>query len=67
MESVRRIKPSARGELEITDAIQGPSGSGDWLVHPHLVRGWWKDTGKVEDMLEANRVVLETLQVSSRR
>ncbi|HEY7112480.1 MAG TPA: glucose-1-phosphate thymidylyltransferase [Thermoanaerobaculia bacterium] len=58
-EAVKAIKPSARQELEITDAIQ-------WLidhgraVHPHLVTGWWKDTGKVEDMLEANRIILDT-------
>ena len=31
-------------------------------VHPHIVRGWWKDTGKLEDMLEANRIVLESLE-----
>jgi glucose-1-phosphate thymidylyltransferase len=56
-EAVHAIKPSARGELEITDAIQ-------WLIDqgrevlPHLVQGWWKDTGKLEDMLDANRIVL---------
>jgi glucose-1-phosphate thymidylyltransferase len=60
-ESVRRIKPSARGELEITDAIQDLIDRGK-DVHPHLVRGWWKDTGKLEDMLEANRIVLEALE-----
>ncbi len=60
-EAVHAIRPSARNELEITDAIQ-------WLVdhgrsvHPHLVTGWWKDTGKVEDMLEANRIILDTFQ-----
>jgi len=59
-ESVRRIKPSARGELEITDAIQDLVDRG-LDVHPHIVRGWWKDTGKLEDMLEANRIVLEAL------
>jgi glucose-1-phosphate thymidylyltransferase len=59
-ESVRRIRPSARGELEITDAIQDLVERG-LDVHPHVVRGWWKDTGKLEDMLEANRIVLETL------
>ena len=59
-ESVHRIKPSARGELEITDAIQDLIDRG-LEVHPHIVRGWWKDTGKLEDMLEANRIVLEGL------
>ena len=59
-ESVRRIKPSKRGELEITDAIQDLIDRG-LDVHPHIVRGWWKDTGKLEDMLEANRIVLEGL------
>jgi glucose-1-phosphate thymidylyltransferase len=62
-ESVHRIAPSARGELEITDAIQDLIDRG-LSVHPHIVRGWWKDTGKLEDMLEANRIVLETLSVS---
>jgi len=59
-ESVRRISPSARGELEITDAIQDLIERG-LDVHPHQVRGWWKDTGKLDDMLEANRIVLEAL------
>jgi glucose-1-phosphate thymidylyltransferase len=63
-ESVRRIKPSARGELEITDAIQDLIERG-LEVHPHLVRGWWKDTGKLEDMLEANRIVLEGMEPRS--
>jgi glucose-1-phosphate thymidylyltransferase len=58
--SVRRIEPSLRGELEITDAIQDLIDRG-LDVHPHIVRGWWKDTGKLDDMLEANRIVLEGL------
>jgi glucose-1-phosphate thymidylyltransferase len=59
--AVRSIKPSGRGELEITDAIQ-------WLVdHGHTVRseelqGWWIDTGKLTPLLEANRLILETLE-----
>jgi glucose-1-phosphate thymidylyltransferase len=59
-EAVRAIKPSARGELEITDAIQ-------WLVdagcnvRSHIITGYWKDTGNVIDMLEVNRSVLERL------
>lgn len=60
-DAVRAIKPSPRGELEITDALQ-------WLidegrdVRPHLVTGYWKDTGRLEDMLECNRKVLESLE-----
>ncbi|HVM52441.1 MAG TPA: glucose-1-phosphate thymidylyltransferase, partial [Acidimicrobiales bacterium] len=57
-EAVRAITPSGRGELEITDAIQ-------WLidrgldVRAHRIDGWWKDTGRLEDLLEANRLILE--------
>jgi glucose-1-phosphate thymidylyltransferase len=58
--SVGRIRPSFRNELEITDAIQDLIDRG-LTVTPHLVDGWWKDTGKLEDMLEANRLILETL------
>jgi glucose-1-phosphate thymidylyltransferase len=64
-ESVDRITPSARGELEITDAIQDLVDRG-LDVHPHIVRGWWKDTGKLDDMLEANRIVLEQLAAPRR-
>ncbi len=59
-QAVREIKPSFRGELEITDAIQ-------WLIDHNLkvnyqiIDGWWKDTGKVEDLLEANRMILYDL------
>jgi glucose-1-phosphate thymidylyltransferase len=58
--AVKAIKPSARGELEITDAIQWLIDQG-YLVRPHVIEGWWKDTGKLEDMLEANRIILDTL------
>jgi glucose-1-phosphate thymidylyltransferase len=58
-ESVNRIRPSSRNELEITDAIQDLINRG-LTVRPHVVKGWWKDTGKLEDMLEANRLILET-------
>ncbi len=61
-ESVHRIRPSARGELEITDAIQDLIDRG-LSVHPHKIRGWWKDTGKLEDMLEANHIVLESMNI----
>ncbi len=59
--AVRSIKPSARGELEITDAIQ-------WLVdnkhrvRHEVLRGWWIDTGKKDPLLECNRLVLEVLE-----
>jgi glucose-1-phosphate thymidylyltransferase len=60
-DSVKRIKPSFRNELEITDAIQDLIDRG-LEVRPHIVDGWWKDTGKLEDMLEANRLILDTLE-----
>jgi glucose-1-phosphate thymidylyltransferase len=58
-ESVNRIRPSFRQELEITDAIQDLINR-NLTVRPHVVKGWWKDTGKLEDMLEANRLILDT-------
>ena len=60
-DSVKRIKPSFRNELEITDAIQDLIDRG-LEVRPHLVQGWWKDTGKLEDLLEANRLILDTFE-----
>ncbi|MCL6643350.1 MAG: glucose-1-phosphate thymidylyltransferase [Candidatus Bipolaricaulota bacterium] len=59
-EAIREIKPSWRDELEITDAIQRLIDKG-YRVTPHLVQGWWKDVGKPEDMLHANRLLLERI------
>jgi glucose-1-phosphate thymidylyltransferase len=60
-DAARSIEPSWRNELEITDAIQTLVDRG-LRVDPHIVHGWWKDTGRLEDMLEANRLVLEDLE-----
>jgi glucose-1-phosphate thymidylyltransferase len=60
MEAARSIEPSWRNELEITDAIQTLVDRG-LRVDPHIVHGWWKDTGQVHDMLEANRLILDDL------
>jgi glucose-1-phosphate thymidylyltransferase len=59
-DAARAIEPSGRGELEITDAIQHLVDNGS-RVEPHIVRGWWKDTGRLEDMLEANRLILDNI------
>jgi glucose-1-phosphate thymidylyltransferase len=59
-EAARAIEPSWRNELEITDAIQWLIAQG-LRVDPHIVRGWWKDTGQVQDMLDANRLILDDL------
>lgn len=60
-EAVESISPSWRGELEITDAIQWLVDQGR-AVNPYIHRGWWIDTGRPGDMLEANDLALEEIQ-----
>ncbi|MBI5710559.1 MAG: glucose-1-phosphate thymidylyltransferase [Candidatus Eisenbacteria bacterium] len=64
-EAVHAIAPSKRGELEITDAIQFLI-TGGRRVRSHVISGWWKDTGKVEDMLEGNRMMLGGIETDVR-
>ncbi len=58
---IRDLKPSWRNELEITDALETLRTQGKKVV-AHVVTGWWKDTGKPEDILDANRLILDELQ-----
>lgn len=60
-EAVNQISPSARGELEISDAHQWLLDHGKTVTYSEIT-GWWKDTGKPIDLLEANRLVLEHLE-----
>ena len=60
-EAARALEPSWRGELEITEAIQSLIEDGH-KVRSEVVSGWWKDTGQLADMLEANRLVLEEIE-----
>jgi glucose-1-phosphate thymidylyltransferase len=62
-DAVKKIKPSQRNELEITDAIQTLLSDGGKVAVEH-VTGWWKDTGNPSDLLEANQLVLSSLETS---
>ena len=59
--AIEQLKPSFRGELEITDAISYLVEHG-FDVRPHVHSGWWLDTGKKDDLLEANRILLEQIE-----
>jgi glucose-1-phosphate thymidylyltransferase len=63
-EAVNAIKPSARGELEITETIQYLIDHG-YYVGAHPLTGWWIDTGKMSDILDANRLILDILTASN--
>jgi glucose-1-phosphate thymidylyltransferase len=64
-DAVAAIEPSPRGELEITDAIQWLIDQGHRVRH-EILDGWWKDTGKLDPLLEGNRLILETLEPAVR-
>jgi glucose-1-phosphate thymidylyltransferase len=64
LDACKSIKPSLRNELEITDAIQWLIDNG-YKVGWKKVEGWWKDTGRPEDILEANRLVLDDIQTNN--
>ena len=57
---IKKLEPSKRGELEITEAIQLLMDA-NYIVGYELVNNWWKDTGTPEDILDANRLVLDEI------
>jgi glucose-1-phosphate thymidylyltransferase len=59
-EIISHLKPSRRGEYEITDAIQKSLEAG-WKIKRHILSSWWLDTGKKEDLLQANQIILGTI------
>jgi len=63
-EAVKAIQPSGRGELEISDAHQYLIEKGYKIGYTEIT-GWWKDTGKPTDLLEANRLVLDNITPSN--
>lgn len=63
-DAIDDLEPSWRGELEITDAIQSLLEDGH-EIDSHVVTDWWKDTGRPEDILEANRLVLEDAELTT--
>lgn len=60
---IKKLKPSWRNEYEITEAIQSLMNS-DGKIGYDIIKGWWKDTGTVEDILAANRLVLDKIDIN---
>ena len=63
-EAVKHLKPSKRGQLEIVDAVQWLIDNGH-KVKSAFVNNWWKDTGKPEDILHANRLILDDIKLNN--
>lgn len=63
---IRELKPSARGELEITHAIQMMIESENYKVISRITEGWWDDTGTTDSVLRANRLILTDIKSSNK-